>query len=68
MNASLVSDQAIEAAEKAGFDISLIECNLALTPEERLLRHDSALELAQALRKAGELHRAQSASVTPTAR
>ena len=59
---------AIAAAEKAGFDINLIDCNLALTPEDRLLRHDSALELAQALRKAGELSRAQSSSFAPTTR
>lgn len=68
MNATLAPDQAIEAAARAGFDINLIDCNLALSPEERLLRHDSALELAQALRKAGELSRAQSASVAPKTR
>lgn len=68
MNATLAPDQAIEAAARAGFDINLIDCNLALTPEERLLRHDSALELALALRRAGERKRAQSASVTPTTR
>ena len=56
--------QAIEAARVAGFDLSLVDCNLALTPEERLLRHDAALELAQQFRKAGELHRAQ---LTPPA-
>jgi hypothetical protein len=55
-------DQAIEEARKAGFDLNLIDCNLALTPEERMLRHDSALELAQELRKAGERLHAQPAS------
>ena len=44
---------AVEAARRAGIDMNLVESNLALTPEQRVLRHESALELAQALREAG---------------
>ena len=47
---------AIEEAIKAGFDLSLIDSNLALTPEERVLRHESALELVLALREAAAAH------------
>lgn len=54
-------DPAIEAARRAGFDMDLLDSNLALTPEERALRHDSALELMLALREAGRKHREQSA-------
>ena len=46
------TDPAIEAARRAGFDLDLLDSNLALSPEERVLRHDSALELVQALKKA----------------
>jgi hypothetical protein len=35
----------IEEAEKAGFDLSLVEASLALTPEERARQHDQALAL-----------------------
>ncbi len=46
------TDPAIEEARRAGFDLDLLDSNLALSPEERALRHDSALELVQALKKA----------------
>ncbi|HTQ31825.1 MAG TPA: hypothetical protein VMI53_11505 [Opitutaceae bacterium] len=36
---------AIDEAEKAGFDLSLVEASLALTPEERARQHDQALAL-----------------------
>jgi hypothetical protein len=49
-------EAAIEEARRAGFDLSLIESNLALTPEERALRHESALELVLALREAAASH------------
>jgi hypothetical protein len=47
------TDPAIEEARRAGFDLDLLDSNLALTPEQRALRHDSALELVHALREAG---------------
>jgi hypothetical protein len=58
------NDETLEEARRAGFDLNLIDSNLALSPEQRALRHDSALELAQALKEAGAAH-AQSA-LTPT--
>ncbi|ATC64341.1 hypothetical protein CMV30_10450 [Nibricoccus aquaticus] len=38
-------DDALEEARRAAFDLSLLDSNLALTPQERALRHESALEL-----------------------
>jgi hypothetical protein len=61
-------EKAIEEAEKAGFDLSLVDSNLALSLEERLLRHDSALELATALRAAGAAMYATPAPAAATAR
>jgi hypothetical protein len=61
------ANPATEEARRAGFDIDLIESNLALSPEERVLRHASALELAQALREAGAAH-AQSSPLAPAVR
>ncbi|QYM80840.1 hypothetical protein K0B96_13185 [Horticoccus luteus] len=68
MSAPSTTDPAITAAERAGFDLNLIDCNLALSPEQRLLRHDAALELAQELRKAGEARYAQPAPAPAKAR
>ncbi len=41
----------VKIAEAAGFDISLIEHSLDLTPEQRLLEHQSALDLVWELEK-----------------
>jgi hypothetical protein len=54
-------EQAIAEAMRAGFDLSIVDSNLALSPDERALRHDSALELVHALREAGSAY-AQSSS------
>jgi hypothetical protein len=40
---------ALEIAKHAGFDLSLIEENLRLTPEQRLLQHQLALDALQQL-------------------
>ncbi len=45
--------QALEDARRAGIDLDLLDSNLALTYEQRVLRHESALELVWALREAG---------------
>lgn len=45
--------QALEEARRAGIDLSLLDSNLALSYEQRVLRHESALELMLALRGAG---------------
>jgi hypothetical protein len=37
--------EAIEEAEKAGFDLSLVDESLALSHEERARQHDQALAL-----------------------
>ena len=42
----------IEAARKAGFDLDLIDTNLALSPEERLRQHDEAVNVMLALQEA----------------
>jgi hypothetical protein len=41
----------IKIAEVAGFDISLIEHSLTLTPEQRANEHQSALDLVWELEK-----------------
>ena len=46
------ADNAIEEAHRAGFDLDLLDTNLALTPEERWRQHDAALELVLELEKA----------------
>ncbi|MEI6861419.1 MAG: hypothetical protein WCL04_04120 [Verrucomicrobiota bacterium] len=63
------ADHAIADARAAGIDVNLVELNLALTPEERVLRHQSALELMLAFREAGAaLRRETAAPSAPTAR
>ena len=59
---------AIAEAERVGFDLSLVDSNLALSNEQRLLRHDAALEFKQALRAAGEAMYAQAARTSAPAR
>ena len=61
------TDPAIEEARRAGFDLDLLDSNLALSPEARVLRHDSALELVQELKKAKAAHD-QLASIAPAVR
>jgi hypothetical protein len=51
MNAD--DDKAIEEARRAGLDLNLIDLNLELSPEQRVLKHDAALELMLECRKAG---------------
>jgi len=44
---------AIDEAERAGFDMSLIDANLGYSYEQRVLLHDSALELALEFERIG---------------
>ena len=60
-------NQALEDARRAGIDLDLMDSNLALTYEERVLRHESALELMLALREAGAAYET-SAPATPEIR
>lgn len=55
-------DQALEVARKAGIDLDLLDLNLAMTYEERVLHHESARSLMLALRKAGSAYEKKSAS------
>ncbi len=45
-------DQAIEDARRAGFDMDLLDSNLALLPAERWRQHNLALEMAFELQQA----------------
>jgi hypothetical protein len=45
--------QALEEARRAGIDLDLVDLHLALSYEERVKRHESALQLVWALREAG---------------
>lgn len=47
--------------EELGVDLTLIDACLALTPTERLRRHEEAARAARALAKAGEEARARAA-------
>jgi|GEM_PF-2347852 len=49
---------AIQEAEQAGFDLSLVDESLRCSPEQRALQHQVALELAL------ELERQNSSSLT----
>jgi hypothetical protein len=40
-----LENSAIEEAERAGFDLSLVDASLALSPEVRAAQHDQALAL-----------------------
>jgi hypothetical protein len=58
---------AIADAERAGFDLSLIEANLSYSYDKRALLHDAALTLALEMEKIGrelrgDAHPASSAS------
>ncbi len=61
-------EKAIEEAEKAGFDLSLVDANLRLSYEERAMRHAAALEFALELREAGRVYYARAAPPAEPAR
>ena len=44
---------AIEEAERAGFDMGLIDANLSYSYEKRVLLHDAALEMALEFERIG---------------
>jgi hypothetical protein len=62
------TDPAIEEGRRAGFDMDMLDTNLTLTLDERMLQHDSALELALEMRAAGAAMYAQTAFVAPAPR
>jgi len=53
---------AVEQAEAAGFDMSLVDVSLSYTYEQRALQHQAALDLALELEKAGQELRGRSQS------
>lgn len=60
--------KAIEEAERAGFDLSLVDYNLSLSYEERVLQHAAALKFALDLAAAGAAFYAKSAPAVEPAR
>ena len=54
----------LDEARRAGFDLSLLESNLALTPEERIRQHDGALALVLELE---QIRRDRDAKLEPPA-
>ncbi|MGE0113484.1 MAG: hypothetical protein AB7T07_01160 [Steroidobacteraceae bacterium] len=61
---------AIQEAQKAGFDLSLVDESLRCSYEQRARQHQEALELALALERIGKQlrDRAQSSAATPVRR
>ncbi|MFT3783570.1 MAG: hypothetical protein QM790_16270 [Nibricoccus sp.] len=68
VSAMLAQTHAIEEAARAGFDLSLLEENLALTPEQRAYRHDQALALVLELDRIREERHANTQPSAPAAR
>ena len=58
---------AIDEAERAGFDLSLVEESLSLTHDQRALQHQEALNLALELEAAGRKLRERPESADPAA-
>ncbi len=56
---------ATEEAERAGFDLSLIDANLSYSHEKRVLLHDLALSLVLELERVGRQLRGDSQSTPP---
>jgi len=56
---------AIEEAERAGFDLSLVEESLGYSYEQRALHHQAALNLALELERAGRELRERDQSAAP---
>ena len=52
-------DPSWRAAREYGCDMSIIDANLRKTPEERIIAHEMALDLARALREAGRRYYAE---------
>jgi hypothetical protein len=59
---------AIEVAERAGIDLGLVDDNLRLTPEQRVLQHQAALDFALEVERAGRRLRERSAKTSAAAR
>jgi hypothetical protein len=64
------TNTAIEDAEKAGFDLSLMDASLSYSSEKRAIQHQEALNLALELERVGRQlrDRSQSTSTAPLRR
>jgi hypothetical protein len=62
------TDDPLQAARDAGFDLDLIDTNLALSAEERLRQHDEALEFMCELQRARETTDAKLHATSATTR
>lgn len=62
-----IATTAAQEAEQAGFDLSLVDESLRISPEQRALQHQRALALALELEKIGRQlrDRTQSTSAAP---
>ncbi len=56
---------AVEEAERAGFDLSLLDANLSYSYEKRALLHDAALDLALELERIGRQLRGEPQRIAP---
>jgi len=63
-----VDERAILEAEKAGFDLNLVDDNLSMTVDERVMQHAAALKFALDLRASGDAHYARLALAAAPAR
>jgi hypothetical protein len=63
-----MDNTAIEEAERAGFDLSLVEASLMLTPQQRAKQHDQALALVLEFDRIRQERSEQPQSTTPAAR
>jgi hypothetical protein len=61
------SSNAIDEAERAGFDMSLIEESLSYSFEQRAVHHQNALNLATEMERAGQRLRERNQSTAATA-
>jgi hypothetical protein len=69
-NTMSTTSPAIEDAEKAGFDLSLMDASLSYSYEKRAIQHQEALNLALELERVGRQlrDRSQSSSTAPLRR
>jgi hypothetical protein len=58
----MAGSEATEAAARAGIDLGLVDDNLRLTPEQCVLQHEAALDLALEAERAGQRWRERSAT------
>jgi hypothetical protein len=61
-------NSAIVEAARAGFDLSLMEQNLRLSPERRVRQHDQALALVLELDRIRRMHDAKLEGIAPAPR